>query len=141
MPSASDIAALEQQMERLATMSPAELRSEWPRVWGSPAPRWSAELLKLGVAYRMQEKVYGGLKPATLRELRRITSSASNPKLKPGTRLVRSWHGQTVSVLVTDDGFTFEDRAYSSLTAIAKEVTGAGWSGPRFFGLKELARG
>lgn len=141
MPGTSEVAALERQLERLGTMSPAELRSEWPLVWGSPTPRWSAELLKLAIAYRLQERVYGGLKPATLRELRRISGSAGNPKLKAGTRLVRSWHGRTVSVLVTDDGFTFEDRAYSSLTAIAKEVTGAGWSGPRFFGLKELARG
>ena len=133
--------AVDQQLERLATLSPAELRSEWPKVWGSAAPRWSPDLLRMGLAYKLQEKVYGGLKATTLRELRRIGSGADAAKLKPGTRLVRSWHGRTVSVLVTDDGFTFEDQSYASLTAIAREVTGAGWSGPRFFGLKDQPRG
>ena len=56
---------------------------------------------------------------------------------QPGTQLVRSWHGRTISVLVTDDGFLFEEQTYGSLTAIAREVTGAGWSGSRFFGFSE----
>jgi hypothetical protein len=50
-------------------------------------------------------------------------------------RLVRSWHGRTISVLVGEGGFMFEDRTYRSLSRIAREVTGAAWSGPRFFGL------
>lgn len=141
MPSVAAIAELDRQLDRLATLSPSELRAEWPRVWGSVTPRWSPDLLRLGIGYKLREKVHGGLKPTTLRELRRISSAAAHPKLKPGTQLVRSWHGRTVSVIVTPDGFEFEGRAYASLTAIAKEVTGAGWSGPRFFGLKELARG
>ena len=141
MPSQADVAALDQQLERLPAMTPAELRTEWPKAWGSPAPRWSAELLRLGIAYKLREKVDGGLKPSTLRELRRISAAAKNPQLKPGTELIRSWHGRTISVIVTENGFEFERRAYASLTAIAKEVTGAGWSGPRFFGLKEPARG
>jgi hypothetical protein len=56
-------------------------------------------------------------------------------QLKPGTRLVRSWHGRTISVLVSEAGYVFEDRTYRSLSRIAREVTGAFWSGPRFFGL------
>jgi hypothetical protein len=56
-------------------------------------------------------------------------------QLKPGTRLVRSWHGRTISVLVSEAGYVFEDRTYRSLSRIAREVTGAAWSGPRFFGL------
>lgn len=141
MPGAGEAAALRDKLGRLETMSPAELRVEWPKVWGSVAPRWSADLLRLGIAYKLQERVFGGLKTSTLRELRRAAGNAANPKLRPGTQLVRSWHGRTVSVLVTGEGFTFEDRSYASLSAIAKEVTGTGWSGPRFFGLKELASG
>jgi hypothetical protein len=57
-------------------------------------------------------------------------------QLKPGTRLVRQWHGQTYRVLVLDHGYQYADRHYQSLTPIAREITGAAWSGPRFFGLK-----
>ena len=57
MPSAADIAALEQQLDRLASLPSAELRTEWPRVWASPAPRWSPDLLRLGISYKLQEKV------------------------------------------------------------------------------------
>ena len=141
MPSQSDIAALEAQLQRLLAMSPPELRIQWPKAWGSPAPRWSAELLRLGIAYKLQEKVYGGLKQSTLRELNRIAAAGDAVKLRAGTQLVRSWHGRTVSVLVADNGFVWESRTYASLTAIAREVTGAGWSGPRFFGLKDQPNG
>lgn len=63
---------------------------------------------------------------------------ANNPagKLKPRTRIVREWNGRLLCVLVTEGGFSFEDRSYGSLSEIAREVTGAHWSGPRFFGLK-----
>ena len=54
---------------------------------------------------------------------------------KPGTRVVRSWNGRTLTVQIEKEGFIFEDRTYRSLSAIAREVTGTAWSGPRFFGL------
>ena len=57
------------------------------------------------------------------------------PKIKPGSRLVREWHGRTHTVCVTDDGFDFQGKTYRSLTKIALHITGAQWSGPRFFGL------
>ena len=56
-----------------------------------------------------------------------------------GTRFVRSWNGQTISVEAAEHGFVFQDRRYTSLSAIAREVTGANWSGPRFFGLNGKA--
>ena len=62
------------------------------------------------------------------------TPTATN--LRPGTRLVRSWNGETYNVLVTDDGYRFNDQTYASLSSIAQAITGAKWSGPRFFGLK-----
>jgi hypothetical protein len=55
--------------------------------------------------------------------------------LRPGTRLVREWQGRQVDVLVTEDGFVWEERSYTSLSGIARAVTGAHWSGPRFFGI------
>jgi hypothetical protein len=68
------------------------------------------------------------------------SAAASSPQpkisLTAGTRLIREWNGQTIAVEVTDAGFVWNDRMWRSLTEIAREVTGAHWSGPRFFGLK-----
>jgi hypothetical protein len=59
--------------------------------------------------------------------------------LTAGTRLVREWRGVTYTVLVHADGFEWNDRRYRSLTIVAREITGARWSGPRFFGLRKHA--
>ncbi len=123
---------LAKQLDRLAALPPAALADEWVKLWKAPAPRLSPDLLRLGLAYRAQEKALGKL-PA--RVARALQSPSSAPPTKAGTQFVRSWNGRSVTVLVTDDGYLFEDRVYRSLTAIAREVTGAGWSGPRFFGL------
>jgi len=128
---------LDDQLARLETLSPAELRAEWVVVVKSPAPRLSADLLRHGIAYHLQAK--GKLGPRQERKLRRLSNPAAKPpapKLTAGTRLIRSWNGRTISATVTDAGFEFEDRSYTSLSAIAREVTGTIWSGPRFFGLK-----
>jgi hypothetical protein len=94
---------------------------------------------------QLQERYLGALPFLVLRELeRRASPGSSEPRkapslsLNPGTRLVREWNGKTIAVEVREQDFVWEDRSYRSLSQIAKEVTGAHWSGPRFFG---LARG
>lgn len=57
-------------------------------------------------------------------------------RMKPGSRLVREWRGKTHDVLVLEDGFEWNGERRRSLSAIAREITGTHWSGPRFFGLK-----
>lgn len=134
------MAKLKDQLAALAQMQRSELQIEWERVYKRSAPCLSADLLRFGIAYGLQEKVQGGLSRASLAELN--DAGAGRSAIKPGTRLVRSWNGRTVSVEVTEDGFVFEDRRYPSLSAIAREVTGAHWSGPRFFGLRgQVANG
>jgi len=59
--------------------------------------------------------------------------------LKTGTTLLRQWRGHTHTVLVGEDGFEYEGRRYRSLSVIAERITGAHWSGPRFFGLTRRA--
>ncbi len=138
------MAELTEQLIALATMSPAQLRAEWRRVYRTLPPALSANLLRRGIAWRIQERQYGGLAAQTARDLTRIAASPIDRgtdarleiNLRAGTRLVRSWRGATYAVAVVEDGFLFEERRYSSLTAIAREITGAAWSGPRFFGLK-----
>ena len=58
-------------------------------------------------------------------------------RLKPGTRLLRTWRGQTYTVTVADPGFLYDGKTYNSLSVVAREITGTPWSGPVFFGLKK----
>jgi DUF2924 family protein len=106
----------------------------------------SAEtLLVRAIAYRIQELHYGGLSKATRRKLTALvqargsdveTATGSGAKwIRAGARLVREWNGRTHMVTVEEEGFLYAGRSYRSLSAIAREITGARWSGPRFFGL------
>ena len=101
-------------------------------------------LLRRLLAQRLQEKRHGGLPLLVVRELERtmapdrdlfVEQSCKKIKLTPGTRLIREWNGRTIVVEVRENGFLWEERRYRSLSEIAGEVTGAHWSGPRFFGL------
>ena len=125
-----------------------ELRREWRRLYRSEPPRISRDLLIRGIGYRLQEIQHGGLGKATRRKLKTLAKMfrtegrvAPDPglSLKPGARLVREWHGRTHTVTVTEDGFEYAGTNYPSLTKIAKKITGARWSGPRFFGLVRVA--
>ena len=125
--------------------SPHELRREWRRLYRSEPPRVSRDLLIRGIGYRLQEIQHGGLGKTTRRKLKTLAKMcratgrvAPDPglSLKPGARLVREWHGHTHTVTVTEDGFEYAGMSYPSLTKVAKKITGAQWSGPRFFGLK-----
>ena len=130
------MARLQEQLDRQAGMTPAELREEWRRVYRADPPRLSPDLLRHGIAYRLQEKALGGLPGVVSRQLKRTaTGTVPSGRLKPGTQLVRTWNGRTVSVRVTEGGYEFGDQTFRSLSAIAREVTGVAWSGPRFFGL------
>ncbi len=142
------MASLAEALNRLAALPPAALRAEWRRLYREPAPELSPDLLVRGIAWRLQEKQHGGLTPAVERELTRLAGQGALPpqpcrpvsiSLRPGTRLVRSWNGETYSVLVTDAGYRMGDRTYASLSSIAQTITGTKWSGPRFFGLKGVA--
>ena len=121
-----------------------ELREEYRRLFHTEAPKLSRDLLVRAIGYRRQEIEHGGLGNATRRKLQTIAKALRSTgrvgptpslSLKPGARLVREWHGRTHTVTVTDDGFEYAGASYASLTKIAKKITGAHWSGPRFFGL------
>ena len=127
----------------LAAVSVDVLRVDWQQAYGREPPRdLTRDLLLRGIAHRWQERAFGGLSPATQWQLERLTPSkrgkdpsSARHHLRPGMTLVRSWHGQTHTVAVREAGFEFRGRVYRSLTLIAREITGAHWSGPRFFGL------
>ena len=134
------MAKLDDRLAALATMSPAQLREEWGAE--PPAPNVTAALLRRLLAQRLQERRHGALPALVARELERRASGESQPlqplrprALTPGTRLIREWQGSTIAVEVGDDGFIWDQRLYRSLSEIARKVTSAHWSGPRFFGL------
>ncbi len=120
------------------------LKGEWRRLYGTEPPQLSRDLILRAVAYRVQERALGGLSKAMLRRLERLGGDLkagneitvqSGQRLRPGARLVREWRSRTHTVDVVEDGFAYAGTTYGSLTTIAKVITGAHWSGPRFFGL------
>jgi Protein of unknown function (DUF2924) len=139
--------AADQLISRLAglpSLTLAELRLEWRRFYRTEPPGLSRDILMRAIAHRLQERVHGGLSRITQRRLTTLEreletaggiAPAPGPKIKPGSRLIREWHGRTHTIAVTSDGFEFEGKSYRSLTKIAHQITGAQWSGPRFFGL------
>jgi hypothetical protein len=133
-------------LARLSELSIFELRGEWRRLHRMPPPmRLSRDLLIRGITYQLQERVYGGLSKAALRRLEQASAGppsrgAAKPtpsvSLRPGTRLVREWRGITHMVLIHADGIEWRGQRYRSLSVVAQKITGARWSGPRFFGLR-----
>ena len=136
---------LSQALRALEAASREELIRRWRRFYRSEPLRYaSSEFLVRAISYAMQEQEFGGLRTPARRELLAIakgepvSAQASRVKIKPGTRLLREWHGSTHEVIVTDEGFVWDGATYRSLSAIALAITGAKWNGYRFFG---LARG
>ena len=136
-------------LSRLPHLDLAELRELWCQLYKTEtAPRFSRELLVRAVAYRIQEVASGGPRLELQRQLRQIALELQQtgrlrirPQLKPGTRLMREWRGQSHEVLVLDAGFSWQGTRYRSLSAIARKITGTAWSGPLFFGLRSNRSG
>ena len=131
------------KMGRLIEMTPFQKKAEWRKVFGSPAPpAFGIALMTRAIAARYQEQAQGGLTKAELRMLevqsrkdQRHPRGVRAASVKPGTWLSRTWHGEVHEVVVLEGDYEYRGSRYRSLTAIAKHITGAAWSGPRFFGL------
>jgi Protein of unknown function (DUF2924) len=139
-----DTGAIEGEIDRIRSLGLEDLRAEWRRLYHAEPPRISRDLLILALGFRLQEIAHGGLGKATRRKLQTMAKAlqttgrvgpAPSLSLKPGARLVREWRGRTHTVTVSEDGFEYAGQNYPSLTMIAKKITGAHWSSPRFFGL------
>jgi hypothetical protein len=136
---------LESEIAELGELSRPALVVCWKKLCRADPPRGlSQRLLVRGIAYEMQARRYGGLKATTARRLRIIAGGATDgdrvsrtaaPVLQPGARLVREWNGVTHVVEVIEGGYIWNGDRHRSLSAIARAITGARWSGPRFFGL------
>lgn len=137
--------AVAAQLRGLEQAGLSELRAEYRRLVGADPPRLSRDLLVRALAYRVQERAFGGLSRASLRRLEGVAgdkAAAPEPvSVRHGARLVREWRGRTHVVTATSTGFDYAGASYGSLTEIAKLITGAHWSGPRFFGLRSRRAG
>lgn len=137
------------ELEALQALSRQELGERWEELYERPCPRSMSRLLLLrAVAYRIQERVLGGLDRTTRRRLERAEANlqagkplaSPTPRIKPGTRLLREWQGVLHEVTVLEKGVEYRSDTWPSLSAVAREITGTHWSGPRFFGLKGQPR-
>lgn len=149
----ADEALLSARLQSLPGMGRGALCAEWRRCFRAPPPRRARrDLLMLGIAWKIQERVHGGFSAQTRRRLKGLAHCmattgdiARNRRSSPkqGAKLVREWNGRTHTVIVHDGEFEWNGRIWRSLTAIARAITGAHWSGPRFFGLNGVggARG
>ena len=138
------MSSLEQKLARLEAMPPAQLRALWREIWRQPAPEIGHDLLRRGIAWKLQSRIHGDIPVHVRRELDSMLSrlrrgdqlSAPGPTLRAGARLVREWQGKTYQVVVLDRGYEHDSRQYRSLTQIARAITGTHQSGTRFFGLR-----
>ena len=157
-PTAEDV---ESEISSLDALDIKTLQNRWRELYGVEPPfKIRTGFLRRSIAYRLQELAFGGLKPATRKQLRRVAelartnrshsggkrragaddalAAAIQPRrktLSPGTRLLREWNGTTEMVDVLSDGFGWHGKTYKTLSAVAVAITGTKWSGPKFFGL------
>jgi hypothetical protein len=142
----STTSTLADEIALLPQATLADLKERWRGLYCTEPPRRiSRDLLVRALAYRIQEKALGGLKPSTRRLLAKVAADVSarrpiqvapEPSLKPGSVLLREWHGTQHQVIICEDGIVFRGKPYKSLSEVAHRITGTKWSGPRFFGLK-----
>jgi hypothetical protein len=130
---------IEEELAALATMSSAQLRERWIEVTGAVVPKVSPALLRLALAYALQEKAFGGLSRRTSQRLAQLAGGKTRTSdARPGMRLVREWNGSLHVVTIGEDGtIRWNDRDWKSLSEVARAITGTRWSGPAFFGLKQ----
>jgi hypothetical protein len=141
--------AVELEIAQLAALDAEALRKRWRGLMGNdPPPNLGRKLMIQAIAYRLQERAFGGLKPSTSRILDRVVDGSGSdgskraPALKAGagTVLIREWGGITHRVTVLDNDVVYHGRRYKSLSEVARLITGTHWSGPMFFGLRNRSK-
>lgn len=127
-------------LNQLSKLPLARLRNLFRELLcAEPPARIARAFLEGNVAWALQAQQRGE-DPVSLRSTLLKAASRTRPNgttYKPGTRLVREWRGQTHEITILDKGYQWQGRCYRSLSEIARHITGARWSGPRFFGMMQ----
>jgi hypothetical protein len=136
-----DPAAIEAEVNHIRSLGIDALRKRWRLMFEKTPPAGlTKDIMARMIAYRIQEEAFGGPDRETIKLLDRLARGEKpnelNRRLKAGTVLVREYQGERHTVTVVPDGFVWQDTTYSSLSTIARAVTGTAWNGPRFFGLR-----
>ena len=140
------VMSLTEQLANLKTMSPAQLRAAWREQWRKPAPDIGPDLMRLGIAWRIQARVHGGLPTATRKAIEQALARLERTGRWPArtgscSRPARGWFGNGTAgptmCSCYEDGFEHEGTRYESLSQVARAITGTHWSGPAFFGLRK----
>jgi hypothetical protein len=140
------------QLAELRRLSMSDLKQRWRDLIGTDPPQYSRSFLVSRLAYRLQELAHGGLSPSAIADMdailddagcdklgrirRRRNGGPGHRKLLIGTRLMREWDDDRYEVTVVKGGFEYRGERFSSLSAIARLITGTRWNGPAFFGLR-----
>lgn len=138
-------------LPKIAEWDRAGLSALWAEQQGGTPPKGlSQTLMRRILAFELQAQAHGGIDRKTARALKAMAPDRgatpkprrnATPRLRQGTRLLREWNGVTHRVDVVEDGFIWQGTTYRSLSAIARAITGAHWSGPRFFGQTAKSNG
>ena len=132
------------QLAALPDLPMEILTQRWQTITGHPAPRHNKRALMKRLAYAIQEAAWGGLPPETHARLETVysqqASETQSTVLTTGSALLREWHGVTYRVSILPQGYEYTGRFFTSLSAIAREITGSRISGPAFFRLTGGAR-
>ncbi len=126
------------ELSEIANLPRTALSERWKGLFGTdPPPRTSRAMMSRLILSELQWRASGQSRTALIRRLQKVAEStaSSKPIAAAGNRLVRDWNGRRHLVEVTDKGYIWNGKAFRSLSAIAREITGARWSGPRFFGV------
>lgn len=125
----------------------SSLRRRWADLYGTrPSPRISRDILIGAISYKLQERIFGGLAKGHKRRMARHAKDVAlegkvrdmrTVRLAPGMTLIREWRGRQEEVEVIAGGFIWAGQKFRSLSAVARAITGTGWSGPAFFGLQK----
>jgi hypothetical protein len=135
--------SLSSELAGIPALDREALVEKWQFLYGTEPPVGVRnKFLMHGIANRLQEKALGGLKPATRRFLEKFDNTSKQQRLpvvsiKPGTRLLREWHGVTYEVIILEKSILCNGKHYRSLSKVARAITDTRWSGPLFFGLKK----
>ena len=129
---------LEQAVAAIEELERPGCLDRWRDVFGRPPPKYlSPQFIKRVLIWELQNQMLGGVPAKTKRRLKQIAAGNSGPAIaKPGSHLVREWNGRTYQVEVVDGGYVMDGKTWRSLSSIARHITGARWSGPRFFGVQ-----
>ena len=127
---------LESLIADISAFNRAECLDRWNEVFERPPPKYlSPQFMKRVLIWEIHNRALGSVSLKTKRRLNQIASGKTLPApTKPGSHLIREWNGRTYQVEVVEGGYVMDGRTWRSLSAIARHITGARWSGPRFFG-------